>query len=156
MPNFDAIADQVMETVERPPLAPLGDYVFVITALPTRRDVSSDKGSWEALEFPLQAVQPGQDVDPDLVKSYGDLKNIRVRKTFMFTKDEGDKAGFQTTLANLKDFLTKHLGLPDNMSIKEGINASVGQKCVGELRYRADPNNKETQYHEIGRTAPVA
>jgi hypothetical protein len=156
MPNFDDIADKVLETVERPPLAPLGDYVFQVLKLPERREVSSDKGAWDALEFSLRGVRPTEGVDPDLFKAFGDAKNILVRKTFMFTKDQDDKAGFETTQANLRDFLVKHLGLDASMSIKEGINASVGKQCIGTLKYRADRDDPSTMFHDLGRTAPLA
>lgn len=154
MPNLDYIMDQVADSVERPPLAPLGDYVFVITKLPDQRELTSDKGSWDIVEFPLQAVRPTDDVDPDLFKAYGEAKNIRVRKTFMFPKD--DEAGQAQTAFNLKTFLVDHLGLTGSGSIKELVNQSVNKQCIGTLKYRADTNDKSVQYHELGKTAPVA
>ena len=154
MPNFDEIANQVMDTVERPPLAPLGDYVFQVTKLPEPvREITSDKGSWDALEFNLRGVRPTEDVDAELFAAFGDAKSIFVRKSFLFTKDEADKAGYGNTLANLKDFLSIHLGIDSSLSIKEAINASVNKQCIGTLKYRTLPDG--TQIHDIGRTAPL-
>jgi len=156
--NFDEIASRVADTVERPPLAPIGTYVFVVTKLPTRRDVQDRNGGpgWEAIEYPLIAVRPTDDVDPDLFAAYGEAKNIRVTKNFMFTKDENDKAGFEQTMFNMKEFLVKHLGGDGSKTILELMNDSVNKQCLGVLGYRADTNDKSIQYHSLGRTAPLA
>lgn len=155
MPNFDDILDKTMDSVERPPLAPLGEYVFQVTKLPEpMRDLDSPKGSWKVLEFPMQAVRPTESVDPDLFAVYGEAKNIRVRNSFMF--DKNDEAASAQTEFRLKTFLQDHLGLPASMTLKEAINASVNKQCIGTLRYRADGNNAEVQYHDLGKTAPLA
>jgi len=155
VPNLDYIMDRAAESVERPPLAPLGDYVFQVTALPETRELTSPKGSWDVLEFPLQGVRPTDDVDPDLFKAYGEARNIRVRKSFLFTKDQSDKAAIEQTTFNLKTFLVDHLGGDPSLTIKELINSAVNKQCIGTLRYRAG-DDPTVQYHDLGKTAPLA
>ncbi len=153
--DFDAIMNKVADTVERPPLAPLGDYVFKVDKLPDPpRDLKSEKGEWKVVEFPMSGVRATDEVDADMLKAYGEPKNIRVRKSFLF--DVNDAAAAAQTEYNMKEFLTKHLGLDGSMTLKEQVNASVGQQCIGALRYRADANDKSVQYHDLGRTAPLA
>lgn len=153
MPNFDDILDKTLESVERPPLAPIGEYIFQVTKLPEPRDLDSPKGSWKVVEFPMQAVRPTDSVDPDMMAAYGEAKNIRVRNTFMF--DKNDEAASAQTEFRLKTFLQDHLGIPSNMSLKEALNASVNKQCIGTLRYRADANSPDIQYHDLGKTAPL-
>ena len=157
MPNLDFIMDKVADSVERPPLAPLGDYVWQVTKLPEPdRVISSDKGSWDVMEFPVQVVRATDEVDPDLLKAYGDVKNIRARKSFLFTKDPSDQAGRDTTAFQMTEWLTKHLGQDSSMTVRELVNGAVNKQFLGTLKYRADANDKSVQYHELGKTAPLA
>lgn len=152
--NFDEIMDTVAESVERPPLAPLGDYVFNIPQIPVRGAVDSEKGSWDTIEFQVVGVRPTDTVDPDLFKAYGDAKNIRTRLSFMF--DKNDDAAAKGTEFRLKTFLVDHLGLDSKLTLKELLNASVNHQFIGSVNYRADRNDPNTQYHNITKTAPLA
>lgn len=150
MPNFSDILSRAAETIERPPLAPKGTYVFVVTGQPKKQE----RKEFEVLDFPLRGVAPSDDVDSDDFKEYGGkADNIVVRKSFLFNTT--DQAAFDQTLFNMKNFLVEHLGLDPSLSIKELINASVNKKCLGVLDYRADNTNPEIMYHNLGKTAPL-
>lgn len=151
MPNFQDILNQTVESVERPPLPPLGHYELVVSKVP----IMTSRGQYDIIEFPMGVVQALDDVDPDDLKKYGSLKKVFLRKSFLF--DREDEVAFATTHANLKDFLEKHLGIEEtDVPLKQALNAAVNKKCVGQLRYRADKNDPEIQYPELGRTAPLA
>lgn len=152
--NFDEIMDTVAENVERPPLPPLGEYVFQIIQLPTMNDVESDKGSWKAVEFQVQGVRATESVDPDMLAAYGAPKNIRSRLSFMF--DKNDDAAAKTTEFLMKTFLVEHLGLPPGGTLKELLNQSVNKQFIGTVSYRADKSDPNLQYIRVGKTAPVA
>jgi hypothetical protein len=160
--NFDDIGSMTLENVTRPPLAPLGTYRFQITKIPAWSDIESPNGKWRALEFQCRGIAPTEDVDMDAFQAYGDAKNIMVRKSFMFTKDPEDKAGFDQTMFNLKTFLNEHLGLPvtdpngDPIPLNLLLNNSVNKQFLGVLRYREDKNNADNKFHDLGKTAPVA
>lgn len=153
MPNFADILTKAAETTERPPLAPKGTYQFVVTALPKKVDRKSANGNFEVLDFPMRGVAPTDDVDMDELKAYGEPKNIVVRKSFLFNTD--DEAAFAQTEFNMKEFLTKHLGLDESLSYKELMNAAVNKKCLGILDYRPDASNPEVLYHDLKKTAPI-
>lgn len=152
--NFDEIMGAVADTVERPPLAPIGDYVFNIPQVPVLGEVDSEKGSWNTVEFQVVGVRPTDTVDPDMFKAYGEAKNIRTRLSFMF--DKNDEAAAKTTEFRLKTFLVDHLGLDGKLTIKELLNASVNHQFIGSLNYRADARDASIQYHNLGKTAPLA
>lgn len=154
MNNFDEILDKTLENVERPPLAPLGEYVFMVTKVPEIRDLESPKGSWKVVEFQCVGVRPTESVDPDLFRAYGEAKNIRVRNSFMF--DKNDDAAAATTEFRLKTFLQDHLGIDSALSMKEAMNASVNKQFIGTLNYRADANDANVQYHNLAKSAPLA
>jgi hypothetical protein len=53
-----------------------------------------------------------------------------------------------------KQFLA-HLGVDEGLSLSEAMAASIGGRCIGELKHRPDPNDAELIYAEIGKTAAL-
>lgn len=160
--NFDDIGSMTMENVTRPPLAPLGTYVFAVTKIPAWSDVDSEKGHWRSLTFMCRGVRPTEDVDMDAFQAFGDAKNILVNKSFMFTKDQDDKAGFDQTMFNLKQFLgDAGLDLPlvdpdgNGIPLNLLLNNSVNKQFLGVLKYRENKNNADEKFHDLGKTAPL-
>jgi hypothetical protein len=149
MPNFGDILTKTAESIERPPLPPKGTYVLVVTKAPDKQD----RGEYEAVDFPMKAVRPTEDVDADELKAFGSPNNILVRKSFLFnTKDE---AAFKNTEFNLRNFLVEHLGLPADLTLKELMTMSVGKQCLGVIDYRPNKENPEIIYTDLKRTAPL-
>jgi hypothetical protein len=153
--NFaDALNTKVGE-IERPPLIPSGTYRAVVKKVPVIDTIAD--GKWDVLDFTLQLVEAQEDVDQQDLASFGGLSNATMtRHRFMFNKE--DDAAFKRTLFNLKRFLAEHLGVEagDNTPLKESLNASVNTQCLVFMKWRADKNDPEVQYSEVGRTAPVA
>lgn len=153
--NFREIADKKLEDIERPALPPAGTYLWRVTKAPEIRDVSSDKGSWEVVEFPLKAVAPTEDVDTEALSAYGKVDNIINRVSFMF--DKNDKAAFENTQYQLKRFLVEHLKCAsEEMSLSEGMSASANAQCLGTIVWKADKNDSELFHANIGKTAPAS
>lgn len=153
MVDFNKILEETIENVERPAMAPLGAYVFQITKVPEFRDLTSDKGSWDIIEFQgIKAVQPTEEVDAEMFAAWGGKPgNILVRKSFMF--DKNDEVASGQTLFQAKEFLT-HCGVDLSGSFRQALNSAVNTRFIGVLRYRQGDDGR--QFYELGKTAPVA
>ena len=153
--DFREALNVKINEIERPPLPPLGHYVFKVTKYEFGE---VGNGRFDTVDFRLQAVEAREDVDQEALSTAGGLKSVSLRHRFMFNKGETeeDKANFNRTLFNMKRFLSEHLGLGDSGGLKEAIDSSIGQQVLANVTYRPDPNDPEIQYAEIGRTAPVA
>ena len=153
MPSFSEVLSKSAESIERPPLPPKGTYVLVVYGQPKPPRESKE---WEVLDIPLRAVRADDaagDVDIEELRAYGDPKNIMVRKSFMFNTT--DDAAFKTTEFQLREFLTKHLGLDESLTIKELLAMSVNKQCLGVIDYSPDRNDPERVYVDLKRTAPI-
>ncbi len=154
--DFTKALDVKLDDVERPPLPPIGHYVWKVSKQPTFDTVGN--GKWDTVDFPMRAVEAREDVDPEELSAVGGVNSINSRIRFMFNKgdDEEAEAAFARTLFNLKNFLGVHLNMDiAGMELKQAIDQSVGNQCLADMKHRPDPTNPETIYAEIGRTAPV-
>jgi hypothetical protein len=141
-----------MEDVKRPPNPPVGHYVWQVKTHPSSEEfeAKSSGKQFDRLEFTMTIIEPSDDVDTDDLAEFGDVAGFVTRKSFLF--DNGDEQAFERSMFNLKRFL-EHLGVDEALGLGEGLAASVGTQCLGELKHRADPNDPEIVYAEMGRTA---
>ena len=154
--NFNDVLNKKAAEIERPPLLPVGHYTAKVAKIPSMDTKSTEKGSWDILDFALLPVSAGEDVDLDLLAKFGAFGPASVQRfSFMFNKD--DQAAFDRTLFNLKRFLLDHLQIAgdDNSSLKELLDQSVGAHCLMFIRWEPDRNDPEIQYPRIARTGPV-
>lgn len=155
--NFNDVLNTKAGDVERPHNIPIGTYRFKVKKVPGTETLSSDKGSWDTLDFQLQLVEAEDDVDQDDLSKAGGLTGLAGTMRLRFMFDKGDEVKFKRTLYNLKRFLFDHLKIEgdDSTPLKEAINNSVGVEGKLFVKWRADPNDKEIQYAEIAKTMPV-
>ena len=155
--DFTSSLDRKMEEVERPPVRPVGHYICSVKQHPDIDDIVSKKDGREftKVEFIMEIVSAGEDVDPDELAEYGNPKGGQLRKAFIFSKDADDAAGQARSEYNLKRFLNEHLGLDEDLTFREAFAAATGTQCLVELKHRPDPENPEVLYEEAGKTAPV-
>jgi len=154
MVNFAEALNTKSNSIERPPLIPIGTYSAIVTKVPAIETIGD--GKWDVLDFQLRLQAPQDDVDTEALAEYGGLGPQSVlRHRFMFAKD--DEAAFKRTLFNLKNFLTKHLLIEEGpeTELKELINNSVNCQCLVYVKWRADKNDAELFYNEVGKTAPI-
>ena len=152
--NFNDVLKTKVADIERPPLLPVGTYKAVVKKIPSME--TSGDGKWDFLDFQLGLIAAEEDVDADALKEYGGLSAATiVRQRFMFNKE--DDAAFKRTLFNVKRFLYDHLQIAgdDNSNLMEVLNQSVNSQCLVFMKWRADKNDAEIQYSEIGKTAPI-
>lgn len=154
MVNFADALNTKAGAIERPPLIPIGTYIAIVSKLPSTETISD--GKWDVLDFQLRLQQPQDDVDQEALADYGGLGPQSVlRHRFMFSKD--DEAAFKRTLFNLKRFLIDHLKVEgnDDTPLKQLIDGSVNMQCLVYVKWRADKNDTELFYNEVGKTAPI-
>ena len=141
--------------IERPALLPVGTYRAVVDKIPAF-DVIGD-GKWDTVDFPMKVVEAGEDVDAEALAAFGPLTNVRLRRRFMFSKAEEDSTSNDQSMFNLRRFLEDHLLIDgfQKKTLKQSLADAVGQQCLIYVRWRADKNDAEIQYAEIGKTLPL-
>lgn len=150
--DFRQAATKMMADIERPPLPPVGTYLFKITKIPEIRDVNDQ---WQSVDFVCQGVANAGDVDEGDLTAYGGANKVFNRVSFMF--DKKDDVAFGKTEYQLKRFLIEHLKCAEeNTSLMEGMNAAVNQQFLGTVTWKADKNDAELFHANITKTAPVA
>lgn len=154
--RFSDALDRKLEEIKRPPNLPVGHYVWQISKHPEMDELDSQRTgtTFDRVTFQLTCLSATDDVDQDDLAAYGNVQGATQRKTFLFTRDESEKAAFDRSMFNLRRFLG-HLGVDENLPLSEALAASVGCQCLGELTHRPDPNDPEVIYAEVGRTAEL-
>ena len=156
--NFNDISKMKVSEIERSPLIPVGTYEAVVSKIPSVGSIAN--GAFEALDFNMKLVRAHDDVDKDDLKAYGGLGPMAsVRRRFLFNTGDApeDKANFERTLFQVKTFLKDHLKVEgdSDAALNEMMNNAVNHRCNVFIRWRADKNDKEIMYAEIGSTGPI-
>lgn len=154
--KFSDALDRKLEEIQRPPVLPTGHYIWQVSKHPEIDEFESTRtgDTFERVTVQVSCVSASDDVDPDDLANYGSVQGATNRKTFLFTNNPEKKADFERAMFNLRRFLG-HCGVSEDLAMNEALAASVGQQFLGELTHRADPNDPEVIYAEIGRTAEV-
>lgn len=141
-PNFSALLNKPMTEVERPKPLPQGSYTCVVKGLP-RYDKSSKKQT-DFVEFILQPLAAGEDVDDEALQAMGGFVNKTIKATYYLTED---------SLFRLKDFLT-HLGIEEEGNFTQAIDQTPGKQVIAFIKHRASEDGQSV-FAELGKTAPV-
>ena len=154
--KFSDALDRKQEEISRPPVLPLGHYIWQITKHPEIDEFTSRNGDdFERITFMVQCVSATDDVDPDQLAEYGSVSGAMNRKTFMFNNDPEKKADFENSMFNVGRFL-EHCGVnQEGTTMADWLAESVNMQFIGELKHRPDPEDPEVIWTEIGKTAPV-
>ena len=143
-PNFGSILNKPMSQTERPKPLPVGSYICVVKGLP-RFDKSSKKQT-PFVEFTLQPLQAGDDVDAEALEDMGGIVNKTIRATYYTTED---------AMWRLKKFLTDcGIDEDDNKSFDQAISETPGCQVVAHLKHQASDDG-EAVYAQISGTAAV-
>lgn len=150
--RFSEVANKKLDDIERPPLPPVGEYIFLVTKIPTITEGVKDQ--WDVVEYQVKAISALESVDPDAIAAYGNVTGITNRVSFMF--DITDPAKFAQAEYNHKRFLQEHLKCSDeSMGLKEAMNAAVNCQFTGTIKWAPDKNDPEVYHANISKTAPV-
>jgi len=155
MARFTDALNRSMEDIKRPPPLPIGHYIMAVTKMPDApEDLQSAKGSYEKMTINCTTVSASDDVDPDELAEYGNPAGVPLRLDFIFNTDPNEEAKFEGTLNRLKEFMSK-CGIDvetPGTSLGERLTELAGCQFLGEVKQRADPNDPNVIYNEIGRT----
>lgn len=154
--DFTQSLDRKLEEIERPPNLPIGHYIWQINKVPEQDDFESKTtgNKFNRVTVQCVCVEPTDDVDEDDLAAYGKVAGAMNRKSFLFSDPDDDPAAFQRSLFNIRRFLG-HCGVDESLTVNEGLSDLMGKTFMGELTHRADPNDPEIVYAEIGKTAEV-
>jgi len=158
MSNFLEALDVKVDEIEKPPLPPIGHYVFQVSKPVRFGEVG--QGVWDTVDFQLTAKEAKEDVDPKELKAMKAIGNVSLRHRFMFRKvceNEEEEKQADRAKYNLRLFLSNHLGIDTSgMSVRQALDAAQGQICLANVQHRPNPDDPENPYAEIGRTAPAS
>ena len=154
--RFQDALDRKGEEIERPPLVPIGTYLWTVSGVPDMATIAD--GRFDVVDFKLKCLAPQEDVDPDALEEFteksGSLQGLVRRHRFLFsTEDEGK---FKATEFRMKTFVEQHLGVSMvGKSWKESLAECPNHQCLASIKWRPDPRDTEIMYDEIDRTAPA-
>lgn len=152
MVSFASALDRSMETIKRPPPAPLGDYQVRVTKMPDTPEqfTSKDGTEFDRLTFQCALVAALDSVDHDELAAFGKVEGTPVRHVFLFNKSDEQK--FEATLNRLKNFL-KSMGIDtDSGSLGEKLSETPNCQFGATIEHRLDPQDAMVVYAEIGKT----
>lgn len=156
MVDFSKTLKKKLEDVKRPPLIPVGTYTGRVAKQPEFNE--SGDGKWKTIDFQLQLVEAGPDVDQEALAEYGGLsKGSIIRHSFMYSTEDTAEANANAdrTTFRLKQFLTEHLAIEGVEDLDQAIANSLNQQCMVHVGWRPDKNDPEVQYNMVKKTAPL-
>ena len=143
-PNFGAILDTPSQEIERPKPLPQGTYTCVINGLP-RMDKSAKKGT-EFVEFNLNILAAGEDVDEDALSEMGGIANKSTRITFYLTEN---------SVWRLKKFLAEDLQIEkDDVTLRQMIGMALGRQVLAHIKHTPSDDGTSV-FANVASTAPV-
>lgn len=155
MSNLSDVLDVTVNNVERPPVVPFGTYIAAVDKPPSEREFTSNKDGrqWIAVDFPMRLLSPREDVDQEMLATFGNLANAKpLSNTFMADNSPEGKKQLQW---NLRQFFLNTLALdpgPDSnpKSLKQLAAEAVGQQCLVTVLHTL------TQDKATGESVPMA
>lgn len=143
-PNFGVLLDKPSSEIEKPKPLPQGTYTCVVKGLP-KFDKSSKKQT-EFVEFSLQPLAAGDDVDQDDLQAMGGFANKTIRATYYITED---------ALWRLKKFLDD-CGIEEEAdeSLRQRIERTPGTQVAAFLKHQASEDGQSV-YAQLASTAAV-
>lgn len=155
MARFADIAHKKLDDIERPPLAPVGNYIFEVINDPQPVLKQTANGEFEVVDFQLRGLQAMDDVDTAELEVFGGAKGVIVRKGFIFNTDPAEEANFKRTEYEMKTFLEEHLQITEAEELTQAMAMAKGRTCIGEVGHRPDKENPDRIYLDLKKTMPI-
>ena len=142
--DFSKILQKQATEIEKPKPLPIGSYVAVNQKLPDFKGVG--KNETPAAEFALVVLAPMDDVDPEHLAAYGDVKGKVARHRMFLT--EG-------TEYRTKEELVNAFGIEEaGKNLGQMFNETINKQVIVKIRHR--PNDDGTDiYAEVESLAAV-
>jgi hypothetical protein len=155
MVNFADALDVQADSVEAPPLLPVGTFIWEVHKDYEVRAAGDD---WEAIEWLVRCVSAEDDVDEDELEAFGDPAGEMARISFMAptaSGKEGDR-GRQQTLNSIKNFITNSLQVDGSgLSMSELMAAAKGEQFMAQATHEQDKNNPDVYRLRLKRISAV-
>lgn len=142
--DFSKILAKQADQIEKPKPLPIGSYVAVNPKLPEFKGIG--KNETPAAEFGLNIIAPMDDVDPEHIAAFGDVKGKTVRHRMFLT--EG-------TEYRTKEELKNAFGIEeDGKNLGQMFNETINKQVIVKIRHR--PNDDGTDiFAEVESLAAV-
>lgn len=144
--TFGSILDTPSNKVEKPKPCPVGTYLFLVKGQP-RMDKSSKKGT-EFVEFTLNFLQTGEDVDDDAVAAWLNgrpLNDMNIKHACYLTEN---------SLWRLQKFIEDCGIEASDQTLRQQLGATAGCQVLGTIKH--EPSDDGTQlFARVADTAPV-
>lgn len=134
--DFTEALNEKATDVEKPPVLPVGTYVWTVIKEPKVSQTAS--GEWTVVEFPVKSVSADTDVDEDELAEYGNPAGAIARVAFMSPTDPDREAEQKTALWRIKNFLGDILQVDcaDDATISEMMAASPHCQFYATVAHR--------------------
>lgn len=141
--NFGSILDTPSAAVEKPKPLPVGSYITQVKGLP-RFDKSSKKQT-EFVEFDLQFLAAGEDVDQEALAAIGGFQGKSIKATYYLT---------ETALWRLKEFLDACDIEEGELTLRQRIENAAGAQ-VGISVNHEPSQDGESVFARVGKPFKV-
>lgn len=139
--NFLEALNTKAAEVEAPLNLPVGTYIWGV--IKPHKESTTSKGDYNIITIPVApkgVYAETDDVDPDQLAEYGDLRQGINNIRFMFPTDPDADNERKRSLNQLKSFLvdTLRVEADDDATIKELLGKMIGHEFIGQASHRAD------------------
>lgn len=145
--SFSHILDKPSNQAERPKPLPEGTYLCTVAGMP-RYDKSSKKQT-DFVEFTLNVVQAGDDVDQEMLAQMGGIAGKTIKDTYYIT---------EAAEYRLREFLD-NLGIADkddnadDLSHRQRIEQAPGCSVLVSIKHTASDDGRSIYANVAGTAA---
>jgi len=139
MADFNTLMSKPMDEIERPKPLPAGTYTGIIVS---HEFGKSSQKQTDFVRFMIRVIAPGEDVDPEALKEYGQLgEKSLLRHDFYITED---------AVFRLKEFLSDTLGIRAD-SINAGLPQTTGMQVGVIVKHEMSQKDPSVVFATIDR-----
>lgn len=139
--DFSKILQKQATEIEKPKPLPVGTYLCNNPQLP--KFVAVGKNETPCAEFGLVILAPQDDVDPEGLSAYGDVRGKNIRHRMFLT--EG-------TEYRTKEELKNAFGADENGTLGQMFNETINRQVLVTVKHRPSDDGTE-MYHEVEKLA---
>lgn len=143
MVDFTKLLDRRADEAQKPEPFPVGSYITTITGY---RTVESGQKKTPGIEFDLQVLSPGEDVDMEAYAKVKDPQSKVIKTQFWLTED---------SLYRLTEFLQKAGFETEGKSYSEMLSEVAGHQITSVISHRLGQDG-ETIFVEAKKFMKVA